>query len=134
MNQRPAGLGLHVRRVNDRQSAPCQSLAGNEVQHLEGILGGCLVVLIVADQSTAVIRRDYFARQEVLPRKRALARSAGTDQDDEGQLGDFDGHGASLRRYRQISSSGSGSTLTVGSAARSSSSGALDFSSWARSL
>ena len=60
-------------------------LRGDEVEHLEGVVGDGLVVLVVADHAPAGVRRENFGRQEVLAGERALARAAGADQDDEGQ-------------------------------------------------
>ena len=49
LDQRLAGLGLDVGGVDDRQPAQGQPLGGDEVQHLEGVVGDRLVVLVVAD-------------------------------------------------------------------------------------
>ena len=49
LDQRLAGLGLDVGGVDDRQPPQGQPLAGDEPEHLEGVLGDGLVVLVVAD-------------------------------------------------------------------------------------
>ena len=76
----------------DRQPPQGQPLAGDEVQHLEGVLRDGLVVLVVADHPPAGVRREDLGRQEVPAGERALARAAGADQDDEGQFGNRDVH------------------------------------------
>ena len=92
LDQRLAGLGLDVGGVDHRQPPQGQPLAGDEVQHLEGILRDGLIVLVVADHPPAGVRREDLGRQEVLAGERALARPAGADQDDEGELGDLERH------------------------------------------
>jgi len=64
------------------------------MQDLESILRRRLVVLIIADESPAEVRREHFARKKVLTRKCALARSAGTNEDNERQFGNGNSHDA----------------------------------------
>ena len=92
LDQRLAGLGLDVGGVDDRQPPQGQPLGGDEVQHLERVVRDRLVVLVVADHAPAGVRREDLGGQEVLAGERALARPAGADQDDEGELGDRDLH------------------------------------------
>ena len=92
LDQRLAGLGLDVGGIHDGQMSQGQPLSGDEVQNLECLVGRRLVVLVVADHSTAGIGRKHLRGQEVLAGKGALARAAGADEDDEGEVGDGDGH------------------------------------------
>jgi hypothetical protein len=92
LDQRLAGLRLHIGSVDRGQAAQSEPLGGDEVQHLKGVARGRLVVRIVADQAPAGVRGQDFRRQEVLARERALARPARADQDDERQLGDCNVH------------------------------------------
>ena len=55
-HQRLSCLRLDVRRVNHRQLPSLQSFAGDEIQSLERIRRGCLVVFIIADESAAKVR------------------------------------------------------------------------------
>ncbi len=88
LDERLAGLGLDVGGVHDGQFAQGQTLPGDEVQQLECLVGHGLVVLVVADHSPAGIGREDLRRQEVLAGEGALARAAGADEDDEGEVGD----------------------------------------------
>ncbi len=78
---------LHVGRVHDGQPPGRQPLADDEVEQLERVRGGGLVVLVVGDQAAAEVGRDHLGRLEVLARERRLARAADADEDDEAQLG-----------------------------------------------
>ena len=82
---RASGWTLVASTTVSRPSA--RRLAGDEVQDLEGLVGDGLVVLVVADHRAAGVGREDLGRQEVLAGEGALARAAGADQDDEGQLG-----------------------------------------------
>ena len=64
-DERAAGLGLDVGRVDDRQPTGGESLAGDVVQYVEGVLGRCLVVLVVGDEPAAVVRGDDLGRLEL---------------------------------------------------------------------
>jgi hypothetical protein len=66
------GFSLYVRRIDDRQSTRRQSLRGDVVQHVEGVLRRSLIVLVVADQATAIVARQHFRWQKVLACKCAL--------------------------------------------------------------
>jgi hypothetical protein len=69
-NQRLARFCLDVRSVNYRETAGGQPLACDVVKHIESIVGGGLVVLIVGDQSSAEVGRQNFRGLEVQLRKR----------------------------------------------------------------
>ena len=92
-DQRLARLGLHVGGIDDREQAAREPLRRDEVQHLEGVTGRRLVVLVVGDQAAARVGRKHFGWLEVLAGERGLARSRGSDQHDERKLGDFEGLG-----------------------------------------
>ena len=65
-DQRLAGLGLHVGGVDDGQPPARQPLAGDEVQHLERVVGRGLVVLVVGDQAAAEVGREHLGRRKCL--------------------------------------------------------------------
>ena len=65
-----------------------QPLARRCVQHVEGVLGGGLVVLVVGDQAAAEVAGDHLEGPEVLGGEGRLAGPGDADEDDEGQLGD----------------------------------------------
>ena len=68
-----------------------EPLAGDEVQHLERVGRGGLVVLVVADQRAAEVRRQHLGGPEVPARANVDLPGAGdADQDDERQLRDLD--------------------------------------------
>ena len=92
LDERLAGLGLDIGGVDDGQLAQGQPLSGDEVQDLECLVRDRLVVLVVADHAPAGIGRQHLGGQEVLAGEGALARAAGADEDDEGEIGDGDGH------------------------------------------
>jgi hypothetical protein len=54
-DERTAGLGLHVRRVDDGEVAAVEPLAGDVVEHVESGRGGGLVVLVAGDESSAEV-------------------------------------------------------------------------------
>ncbi len=82
-----AALGLHVGGVDDGEPARGEPLAGDVVQDVEGVTAGALVVLVVGDQPPAEVGGDDLGRLEVPAGERGLARAAGADEDDEGQVG-----------------------------------------------
>lgn len=54
-DQRFACLGLHVGGIDNGQPACRQPLGGDEVQHLKGVVRRRLLVLVVANESAAVV-------------------------------------------------------------------------------
>ncbi len=64
-----ARLRLDVRGVHDGQPAGGESLAGDVIQHVEGVAGRRLVVLVVGDQPAAEVAAEHLGR----PRRRAEA-------------------------------------------------------------
>ncbi len=91
--QRAAGLGLHVRRVDHRRQVPLQALLHDGVQHLEGVRRGVLVRVVVAHQRAAGVRRNDFGLREVAPREGALARGRGAHEQHERGAGQLKAHG-----------------------------------------
>src|SRR5690348_6787396 len=63
-------IGLHIRGIGDGQFASSKAFARDKVQYIKGIIGGMLIVLIVRDQPSAIIRGKHFGRLEVLAAKR----------------------------------------------------------------
>ena len=88
-----ARASSHGRRFNGTGSRSDSDSTIDEPEHLEGILGDGLVVLVVTDHRPTGVGRKDLRRPEMLTRERALARVAGADEDDEGQFGDRDRHG-----------------------------------------
>ncbi len=82
-----AALWLHVGRVDDGEPARGETLARDVVEDVEGVPAGALVVLVVGDEAPAEVRGDDLGRLEVPAGEGGLARSAGADEDDEGQVG-----------------------------------------------
>ena len=94
LDQRLAGFGLNIGGIDDGETAKGQPLAGDEVQNLECVVRHRLLVFVVRDYSPAIIRRQYLGGPKVLAGEGALARATGADEDDEGEVGDGDGHKA----------------------------------------
>lgn len=95
-HERLAGLRLNVGGIDHRESAQGEPLPGDEPEHLEGVLRDGLVVLVVGDHPPAGIGRDHLGGSKMPAGERALSRAAGTDEDDEAQLGDLDRHALTL--------------------------------------
>jgi hypothetical protein len=91
LQESASSFGLHVGGVDHSQTATFKPLAGDEVQYLEGGLGGRLVVLVIAHQAPAEIRGDDFGGEEVLRSERRLSRARHPHQCDEAQHWDLDG-------------------------------------------
>jgi hypothetical protein len=83
-----AGVRLDIRRVDHGQPPGGEPLARDITQYVERVAGGGLIVLVVGDQATAVVRRDDLGRLEMLRGERGLARPGDSDHHHEGQLGD----------------------------------------------
>src|ERR1700719_3225195 len=79
-------LGLDIRRIDHDEFSRCQTLPGNEVQNLEGILRRRLVILIIRNQPTTEIRRQNLRGAKILPGKARLPRPRGADQSDHRQF------------------------------------------------
>jgi hypothetical protein len=56
------------------------------VQHVEGVAGRGLVVLVVGDQAAEVVGGEDLGRQEVAPGECRLAGSGDADERDEREL------------------------------------------------
>lgn len=84
-------LGPEIGRVNDGQQAVLQSLASNVIEEFERVTGRCLIVLIVGDETSAVVRRQHLGLFEVLARERRLAGARHSDKYDQRKLRDFYG-------------------------------------------
>ncbi len=78
-----SALWLDVRSVDHGQATGRQTLARDEVQDVEGVLAGRLIVFVVGDQAAAKVARYHFGRCEVLLGERRLARPAGADEHHE---------------------------------------------------
>ncbi len=81
LDERLARARLDIGGIGDREPAGGQPLARDEMQHLEGVAGGRLVILVVADQPAAEIRRDHLGGKEVPRGERRLAGPGDADQD-----------------------------------------------------
>ena len=98
LEQLLASGGLDVRGVDHREPAARQPLADDDAEHLEGVLAGVLVVLVVGDQATAEVAGDHLVGAEVLAREARLAGAGDADQDHEARRRDRVGrHAASVR-------------------------------------
>ena len=62
--QRPAGVRLHVGRVDHGELAELEPLGGDRVQRLERRRGDRLVVLVVPDQAAERVRGEHLGRPE----------------------------------------------------------------------
>ena len=87
-----ARLGLHVGGVHDGQPPGSQPLGRDEVQHLKGVVGGGLIVLVVADQPAALVGGKRLGGQKMFACKRAFARAARADEHDECEFGNGEVH------------------------------------------
>ena len=83
-----SGFGLDVGCVDDGEASGGESFGGDEVEDLEGVVGGGLVVFIVGDESAAVVGGEYFRGLEVFMREGGLSGAGGADEGDEGEFGD----------------------------------------------
>ena len=79
-----------------------RSTVANVLEHIEGVARDSLIVLIIADQTTAVVGRQYLGLQEVLMRKRTLARSTWTDEHDQAKFWNADLHLSARTSFRFI--------------------------------
>jgi len=79
LHERLARFGLNIGGVDDSEMPGCEPFAQNEVQHLEGLFGGGLIILVVGNQAAADVGRQNFGRLEVLASERRLAATGGSD-------------------------------------------------------
>ncbi len=86
LHQRLARLRLHVGGVDHGEQPALQPLAGDDVQQLERGSGHRLIVFVVGDQPSAVVRRERLEGPEMRARERALAAAGRADEHDERQL------------------------------------------------
>jgi hypothetical protein len=70
-----AVLAPDVRSIDDRQPPAGHPLASDEMEDLESIVSGALVVLVVGHESPAAIRGQHLARKEMPRRGRRLPRA-----------------------------------------------------------
>lgn len=87
LNELLAALGLHVGGVDDGEPSGREALARDVVQDVEGVTARALIVLVVGDEAAAEVRGDDLGGLEVLAGEGGLARSAGADEHDEGEVG-----------------------------------------------
>jgi hypothetical protein len=85
-------FGPDVGRVDDSQPAGGEALAGNEMQDLEGVLGGALIGLVVGDPAAAAVGRQHLRRREMPRRETRFARAGRTDEHDEREIGNLQLH------------------------------------------
>ncbi len=81
------GLRLDVGGVDDRQPTGREPLAGDVVEHVEGVAGGGLVVGVVRDQTAAGVGGQHLGRPEVPGGEAGLAGAGGADEHDQGEVG-----------------------------------------------
>src|SRR5262245_13652769 len=91
-DQRLPRLGLNVGRVDDRQASTNEPARSNKVQCGEGIIRRGLVVLVVRHECPESVRRQHLCWLEVLSRERRLAAARRSNQDDQRELGNREGH------------------------------------------
>jgi hypothetical protein len=80
--QRASCFGLYVGSIDDRKKAGGQSFRRHRVQDFECIVGGSLVVLVVANQTAKEIRRQNLCRTKMPARKSGLASAGRADEYD----------------------------------------------------
>jgi hypothetical protein len=87
-HERLTGLGLDIGGVDHSEKAAGKALGGDVVEHFESFHGGSLIVLVVADESTAEIGGKDFGWLEMRARESGLATATGADEDDKRKFGD----------------------------------------------
>ena len=93
-----AGRAADVGGVHDGEPAAREPLADDVAEHVEGVLAGGLVVLVVGDQAAAEVRRHDLEAAEVARRERRLAGARDANERHEAEFGDVQfGHGVSVR-------------------------------------
>ena len=86
------GVALHIGRVDDGEPSRRETFAGDEVQHLERVLGGGLVVLVPGDQAAAEIAGDHLETGEVPCSRTSTFRTRRRRPAPPGQLRDRQAH------------------------------------------
>jgi hypothetical protein len=109
-----ARLRLHVRGVDDRDLAGGETLLRDEIEHVEGVVGRGLAVLVVRDEAAAIVRGDDFGWLEVLSREGRLARARRPDHGHDRQLGDRDLHARRVKTAICVGEPTSGSLGPIG--------------------
>lgn len=87
-DERRAVLWTHAGGIHDSEARGREALARDVMQHVER--GSCrrLVVLVIRDETSAVVGRQDLRRPEVLPRERGLAAARRSDEHDQRELWD----------------------------------------------
>jgi hypothetical protein len=98
VDERLAGSGLHVGRVDHGQQAGFEPLRRDVAQRVEGRLRGALVVLVIGDECAEGVARQRLVGAELLGRERRLSGPADADQHDERHRGDRERAHAVTRR------------------------------------
>src|SRR5687767_12705720 len=93
LHQLFACVGLDAGGVDDSQLHARESLGGDVVQHIKGVVGGALAIFVVADQAATEIGRDDFCTQKMGAREGRFAAARRANQDDEAEVRDGEVHG-----------------------------------------
>jgi hypothetical protein len=81
----------HIGCIDHGQLAPLQADFGDGMHQGERVGGGVQAVLVIVDETAAIVRRDHLGRLEVSPREGRLPRAGRADQHDQTEIGDGDG-------------------------------------------
>jgi hypothetical protein len=81
-------LRLDIGRVDDRHAGVREPRARDKAKGFERLGCGGLVVLVVGDEAAEIVGRQHLSGQKVLRGKGRLAGAGGTDQQNEGAVGD----------------------------------------------
>jgi len=84
--QRFPCLRLHVRGIDDHEFSGSQSLRGDVVQHVEGVVRCRLIGLIIADQTSAEVRRKHLRCLKMTAGEGGFPRAGRADQHDDREL------------------------------------------------
>src|SRR5690606_1571342 len=94
--------------------ARAEPLARNELQSLECILRGGLIILIIRYEPAARFRCEDFRRLEVRACEGRFAGAGGTDQDNECEFWDLDFHHQYLQETATCGGRSTRSTSLIG--------------------
>ena len=89
-HQRPPGVGIDVRGVDDGQPPQPQPQAGHVVESVERLDRDGHVVLVIADQGAEGVGGQHLRGAEMPRRERRFARAARADQHHQRELGNGD--------------------------------------------